>query len=301
MTALLPVTELSEEQRELWQRVVDLWALSQTRDAARIGAALHSEYVGWDMSAPAPHDREAAVRSVSSDTPLVSAYALHPLSVQVYEHQFGVVHYTYSATVVPDGASAKNITGRWTEVYLKQAGVWMMVAVSGRPDKISDASRAAAPSEKLTPPIGVQSIEYTPQLEALLRSAGLPVADLHPDSEVRFLGVSLDGKLAAAVGLELFGEVGLLRSLAVAPEHRSTGLGRVLVQRAEARAIEQGVRALYLLTTTARDFFLHLGYREIPRAMAPAVIAGTRQFSALCPSSSDFMLKEFAASGKGNP
>lgn len=134
MTVHLPIIDFSPDQRELWQRVMDLWALSQSRDESKIRSTLHPDYVGWDMSTPLPHGREYAVHSVSGDTPEVREYALKPLSVQVYEEQVGVVHYSYSATIIPKGAAPLDVTGRWSEVYLKQSGVWLMISISGRPD-----------------------------------------------------------------------------------------------------------------------------------------------------------------------
>jgi hypothetical protein len=130
----IPVSEFTREQRELWDRVTELWALSRSRDETAIRSALHSRYVGWDMKAPLPHDRELALGSVSGDSPQLAEYTLKPLSVEVYERRVGVVHYSYAATVVPKGARPCQVTGRWTEVYVKQGGAWIMVTVSGRPD-----------------------------------------------------------------------------------------------------------------------------------------------------------------------
>ena len=93
------------------------------------------------------------------------------------------------------------------------------------------------------------------------------------------------------VGLELFGEVALLRSLAVASSRRGSGLGSRLVAHAERHARDQGVQSLFLLTTTAEKFFLRRGYTRIPRDEAPAAIKGTREFSGICPASSAFMVK----------
>ena len=127
-------SDFSAEQRELWARVTELWALSKRRDSAQIRAALHPQYVGWDMRAPRPHDRETAVNSASGDAAELRAYELHPLSVQVYEGRTGVAHYAYAATVVPQDAPPIRVTGKWCEVYLKQDGAWTMISVSGRPD-----------------------------------------------------------------------------------------------------------------------------------------------------------------------
>ncbi|WP_228434553.1 hypothetical protein [Natrarchaeobaculum aegyptiacum] len=49
------------------------------------------------------------------------------------------------------------------------------------------------------------------------------------------------------------------------------------------------VDALYLLTTTAVDFFAARGYDEIDRADAPDAIRNTTEFADLCPSSATCM------------
>jgi ketosteroid isomerase-like protein len=95
---------------------------------------LHPGYVGWDMSSPGTHDAAAAVLSVCGDSPRLEEYTLRPLSVKVYSGHTGVVHYTYEATVAPKGATRMRMTGKWTEVYVKEAGRWLMVAVAGRPE-----------------------------------------------------------------------------------------------------------------------------------------------------------------------
>jgi hypothetical protein len=130
----LPIVAFSAEQQEVWNRVAELWALSKGRDERRIRSTLHPDYVGWDMNTPLPHDRDAAVRSVTGTSVELGEYELRPLSVQVYEQRVGIVHYSYSAIVTSKGTPSTKVTGKWSEVYLKQDGGWMMISVSGRPD-----------------------------------------------------------------------------------------------------------------------------------------------------------------------
>jgi amino-acid N-acetyltransferase len=129
----------------------------------------------------------------------------------------------------------------------------------------------------------------------LLSEAGLPVADITAQHMRHFFGCGSDSKLEGLVGLELYGEVALLRSLAVTPEKRRTGLGSKLVERAEGYAREYGVTSLCLLTTTAEAFFKHRGYVRTPREEAPEAIKKTREFSGICPLSSAFMVKHLTA------
>ena len=93
------------------------------------------------------------------------------------------------------------------------------------------------------------------------------------------------------IGLEGYGAVALLRSLAVAPAWQGLGLGSALLAHAEQAARQRGVQALYLLTTTAEAFFARRGYVRLSREAAPPVLHRTAEFAALCPASAVGMTK----------
>lgn len=138
-------------------------------------------------------------------------------------------------------------------------------------------------------------ISLSKEVKTLLAEAQLPVSDLHEKRNLVLLGIREQGRLVGVIGVEAYGAVGLLRSLAVVEARRRSGLGRCLTAAAEQWAAEQGIKTLYLLTTTASEFFARLGYEVIPRSEAPAAVAATAQFSGLCPASSTFMRKVSAA------
>lgn len=127
---------------------------------------------------------------------------------------------------------------------------------------------------------------------ALLTQCDLPTEDLESRHFDHFFGCGHAGDLKGIVGLEIFGLVALLRSLAVLEEARGLGCGKALVAKAESYAKEKGVRELYLLTTTAELFFFRLGYASAERCLAPESIKCTKEFSDLCPDSAIFMMKK---------
>jgi len=90
-------------------------------------------------------------------------------------------------------------------------------------------------------------------------------------------------------GLEIHGEDGLLRSVAVDTEYRGQGLAASLVEAAIERAKRVQLRAVYLLTTTARDYFARHGFADCPRKEAPAAIRESWEFRTGCPSTAAFM------------
>jgi amino-acid N-acetyltransferase len=126
---------------------------------------------------------------------------------------------------------------------------------------------------------------------ALLAGAGLPTADLSAESLDRFLVASIGDSVAGLIGLEHYGEVGLLRSLVVAPALRGAGLGRVLVAALESQAASQGATELWLLTIDADAWFRELGFETRQRDQAPEAITQTDEFTSLCPGDAVLMRK----------
>lgn len=125
----------------------------------------------------------------------------------------------------------------------------------------------------------------------MLDGMDMRTSDLTPAMLRDFLLQRAEGRVAGVVGLEIMGEVALLRSLAVDENGRRRGLGGALVHAAERHALERGVRRLFLLTTTAVDFFEKRGFQPTDKRQAPARVRGTTQFSTLCPASSVLMSK----------
>ena len=127
-----------------------------------------------------------------------------------------------------------------------------------------------------------------PALVELLTAAGLPTAGL-AEHLATTLVAHADGELVGSVGLELYGEAALLRSVAVAPTWRGQGLGGRLVDAALNLAQARGVRTLYLLTETADDYFARRGFVPVARSeVAPAVTASV-EFTGACPASERVM------------
>ncbi|HYK41867.1 MAG TPA: arsenic resistance N-acetyltransferase ArsN2 [Thermoanaerobaculia bacterium] len=116
---------------------------------------------------------------------------------------------------------------------------------------------------------------------ALLRRSGLPVNGL-ADHFSRALVAEDDGAVIGCVALEMYGEVALLRSLAVEEGRRGERLGERLSAAALAAAKAAGVRDVYLLTQTAEKFFPRFGFAVEERALAPQVLSRSEEFRGNC-------------------
>lgn len=94
----------------------------------------------------------------------------------------------------------------------------------------------------------------------LLSEHQLPPDGLHDDIGT-LLVARQNGHIVGSAALEMYADGALLRSVAVAPTLQRQ-LGRELTQAAIRLAEDRGVRAIYLLTTTAADYFPRFGFER---------------------------------------
>lgn len=95
--------------------------------------------------------------------------------------------------------------------------------------------------------------------------------------------------VVGVAGVELYGPAALLRSVAVDPAWRGTGLGRLLTEHALQEAEAAGARDIYLLTTTAERYFPRIGFACISREVVPQAVTASVEFREACPASAVVM------------
>ena len=100
--------------------------------------------------------------------------------------------------------------------------------------------------------------------------------------------------ITGVIGIERYGDAALLRSAAVSPSARGTGLGTRLVKELLDRASEQGIRDVYLLTTTAEEYFPRFGFTRSTRAQVPEAVRASREFQGACPDTAVVMKRVLA-------
>ena len=136
----------------------------------------------------------------------------------------------------------------------------------------------------------------------LLTDLRLPL-DGVPD-DLRDFRVATDRDVVVAVaGLEIAGSGSedrnaLLRSVAVHPEYRDRGIARRIVDALLDDAAELGIPTVYLLTTTAADYFERRGFERIQRSSVPAALTATAEFQGACPASATVMKLDLRTAAK---
>jgi len=135
-----------------------------------------------------------------------------------------------------------------------------------------------------------EALHYRESIVALLSAEKLPVADL-PATLENFLIARRGDELIGVAGIEIYGNYGLLRSLAVNPAHRNLGVASSLLSGIETLAKAKGLKQIYLLTETAPGYFEHKGYQKITRDEVSAEVQQSSEFGHVCPQSAIVMRK----------
>jgi amino-acid N-acetyltransferase len=125
-------------------------------------------------------------------------------------------------------------------------------------------------------------------IERLLTDSGLPLDGVR-DQIDRFIVAEENGAIAGCAALERYGEIALLRSVAVDSRFRGRRFGERLVSQMIAIARRDRIESLFLLTTTAAEWFPRFGFRSIVRDLAPADLSESSEFRGACPASAVLM------------
>ena len=104
-----------------------------------------------------------------------------------------------------------------------------------------------------------------------------------------YLAVRDASRLVGLCGVEVCGDEGLLRSVAVDPDYRGEGIGALLVAGAQDLARRLKLDSLYLLTTSAAAYFRRHVFEDLDREKAPPAVRESWEFRFGCPSTSALM------------
>jgi N-acetylglutamate synthase-like GNAT family acetyltransferase len=126
-----------------------------------------------------------------------------------------------------------------------------------------------------------------PAVLDLLAEAQLPTAGV-AEHFGSFFVVDEGGRIVASAGIERHGDAALLRSLAVAPDVRGTGLGAAILRRALHEA-DGRMLAVYALTTTADEYLSRFGFQRVPRSSVPVELFESHELRDACPASATVM------------
>lgn len=128
------------------------------------------------------------------------------------------------------------------------------------------------------------TVRDLPAIIALLEASKLPLAGLR-EHVATTLVAQRNARIVGCGAVEIHGAAGLLRSVAVDETRRGEGLGHQITQAALDLARARGLTSVYLLTTTAAEFFPRFGFVEIGRDQVDPAVQRSVEFTTACPAS----------------
>jgi amino-acid N-acetyltransferase len=196
-------------------------------------------------------------------------------------------------SIMPEEESKKSLLEEYTELS-KNSLIKVQYSCGGNSTSVDEPERIPIVPESYIPQSVISYAtareEDVEAIVALLKTNNLPASDLGTGQRMFLVALS-DGKAVGCVAVEMYGYAGLLRSLAVNNDFRGKGIGQKLVAEAETWSRDNGLKSLYLLTTTAAGFFPKLNWHNTDRASVPESIALSSEFASVCPSTAVCMFK----------
>jgi amino-acid N-acetyltransferase len=135
------------------------------------------------------------------------------------------------------------------------------------------------------------------QVRRLLSECGLPTLYI-PRHLKSFIVAKAAEKIVGVIGVEVYGRMGLLRSLCVDEAYRGQGIAKRLNVKMLAYARLRRIDRLYLFTMDAEKFVSKLGFHKIDKKRIPKSIRSTWQFRRLHPYPVVCMMKKLTTTGR---
>jgi N-acetylglutamate synthase-like GNAT family acetyltransferase len=130
-------------------------------------------------------------------------------------------------------------------------------------------------------------------IAALLDEGGLPLQGAR-ENLAEYLVATTGKSIVGCAGMERYGDIALLRSVAVAPLMAHRGIGSALVDGIIQEARQRNVRKLFLLTLDMHGYFSRFGFVHEPMERAPAALQASAEFQGACPKTATLMARDLA-------
>ena len=136
---LLPTLSFAQtwnaEQQEVWKLEEQQWQMAKDKDLSWIDKMVHSNISYWDVDQPAPQNKASLQRwnRYNNSNATVLEQELFPISMTITGN-IAVAQYRYSVARENYKKERETVTGRYTDVLVKEGGRWLFVAWAGGDD-----------------------------------------------------------------------------------------------------------------------------------------------------------------------
>ncbi len=109
--------------------------MAKDKDVSWIDKMVHSNLSYWDVDQPGPQNKASLLRwnRYNNSTATVLEQELFPISVTITGN-IAVAQYRYSVARENYKKERETVTGRYTDVLIKDGGRWLFIAWAGGDD-----------------------------------------------------------------------------------------------------------------------------------------------------------------------
>ena len=125
----------ADDHASVWTAVESIWEAEEKGEDGWVDSMLVADFMGWPDDSPAPRSR-ASTRMwarFDADQRKGLAHELYPLSIVVHG-DVAVVHYLYKSVSQLKDKSTLADDGRYTDVLVRDAGIWKFLSWHGGSD-----------------------------------------------------------------------------------------------------------------------------------------------------------------------
>ncbi len=125
----------SAEQQEVWNFELSQWKRSAAKDHTWVDEMVHPAALVWGNANPGPQNKASLARweRYNSGNSTTLEQEIFPLGI-VVTGNVAVVHYRYTMASEDLKKERKTVTGRYTDVLIKDGGRWQFIGWSGGDD-----------------------------------------------------------------------------------------------------------------------------------------------------------------------
>jgi hypothetical protein len=125
----------SPDQQALWKLEEQQWKMSAAEDLSWIDTMVHPRISYWDTDQPMPQNRESLTRwaRYNNTNSTVLEQELFPISA-VITGNVAVVQYRYQTARENYKKERETVTGRYTDVFVKDGDRWLFITWAGGDD-----------------------------------------------------------------------------------------------------------------------------------------------------------------------
>jgi ketosteroid isomerase-like protein len=119
----------SRAEKEIWETVKAYW---QATDVDSLMAYVHSEFVGWNVNDPMPHNNTVvhAMLANELDNRDIIFTKISPTGLKIHDN-IAVVNYYFNILYKNIDGDQQVEKGRFTDILKKDDGKWLLIADHG--------------------------------------------------------------------------------------------------------------------------------------------------------------------------